>query len=396
MGRHVNTNNYTKQYILSKISQELIFSTYFNIPIETIQYCIKTNELIISPIREDNHPTCGFRYDTKGRLKFRDFAGYFWGDCFDAVALVISTAYWKEFNVNNKHDFVHILKHISLTFRDIINNETKDPNIITKIEDGISKLRRDKPIIDLVIREWNKDDIAYWAKFGISIRDLNINFVYPVDQFYINRKQNPEPKYYYDEKDPCYAYYLGKGSDNINNYKLYFPKRTKDSHSRFICNCNHLEGILNLTERDYTHIIITKSTKDRIALGSTLRYYTSLYGGANIKVGVINIPHETYRLRDIEIDWLKDKLRFDGEIVTFMDNDRTGIMEAIYLRKEFGFKAILIPKEYGAKDFAELNSITAINVVCELIKKTIEELKYDRRKNISRTTVGNVDTSLPF
>lgn len=396
MGRHVNTNNYTKQYILSKISQELIFSTYFNIPIETIQYCIKTNELIISPIREDNHPTCGFRYDTKGRLKFRDFAGYFWGDCFDAVALVISKAYGKEFNVNNKQDFVHILKHISLTFRDIINNETKDPNIITKIEDGISKLRRDKPIIDLVIREWNKDDIAYWAKFGISIRDLNINFVYPVDQFYINRKQNPEPKYYYDEKDPCYAYYLGKGSDNINNYKLYFPKRTKDSHSRFICNCNHLEGILNLTERDYTHIIITKSTKDRIALGSTLRYYTSLYGGANIKVGVINIPHETYRLRDIEIDWLKDKLRFDGEIVTFMDNDRTGIMEAIYLRKEFGFKAILIPKEYGAKDFAELNSITAINVVCELIKKTIEELKYDRRKNISCTTVGNVDTSLPF
>lgn len=396
MGRHINTNNYTKQYILSKISQELIFSTYFNIPIETIQYCIKTNELIISPIREDNHPTCGFRYDTKGRLKFRDFAGYFWGDCFDAVALVISKAYGKEFNVNNKQDFVHILKHISLTFKDIINNEAKDPNIITKIEDGISKLRRDKPIIDLVIREWNKDDIAYWAKFGISIRDLNINFVYPVDQFYINRKQNPEPKYYYDEKDPCYAYYLGKGSDNINNYKLYFPKRTKDSHSRFICNCNHLEGILNLTERDYTHIIITKSTKDRIALGSTLRYYTSLYRGANIKVGVINIPHETYRLRDIEIDWLKDKLRFDGEIVTFMDNDRTGIMEAIYLRKEFGFKAILIPKEYGAKDFAELNAITAINVVCELIKKTIEELKYDRRKNISRTTVGNVDTSLPF
>lgn len=396
MGRHINTNNYTKQYILSKISQELIFSTYFNIPIETIQYCIKTNELIISPIREDNHPTCGFRYDTKGRLKFRDFAGYFWGDCFDAVALVISKAYGKEFNVNNKQDFVYILKHISLTFKDIINNETKDLNIITKIEDGISKLRRDKPIIDLVIREWNKDDVAYWAKFGISIKDLNINFVYPVEQFYINRKQNPEPKYYYDEKDPCYAYYLGRGSDNINNYKLYFPKRTKDSHSRFICNCNHLEGILNLTERNYTHIIITKSTKDRIALGSTLRYYTSLYGGFNIKVGVINIPHETYRLRDIEIDWLKDKLRFDGEIVTFMDNDRTGIMEAIYLRKEFGFKAILIPKEYGAKDFAELNAITAINVVCELIKTTIEELKYDRRKNISRTTVGNVDTSLPF
>lgn len=396
MGRHINTNTYTKHYILSKISQELIFSTYFNIPIETVQHCIKTNELIVSPIRDDNHPTCGFRYDPSGRLRFRDFAGYFWGDCFDAVALVISKAYGREFNVNKKQDFVHILKHISLTFKDIINNEAKDPNIITKIEDGISKLKKDKPIIDLVVREWNKNDIAYWTKFGISIKDLNINFVYPVDQFYINRKQNPEPKYYYDEKDPCYAYYLGKGNDNINNYKLYFPKRTKDSHSRFICNCNHLEGILNLTERDYTHIVITKSTKDRIALGSALKYYTSLYRGSNIKIGVINIPHETYRLREIELNWLKDKLRFDGEIVTFMDNDRTGMMEAIYFNKEYRFKPILIPKEYGAKDFAELASMLAINTICELIKQTIENLKYGRRKDISRSNIGNVSDSLPF
>lgn len=396
MGRHINSNTYTKQYILNKISQELIFSTYFNIPIETIHECITSGDLILSPIRVDNHPTCGFRYDKKGRLKFRDFAGYFWGDCFDAVALVISKAYGKDFNVNDKKDFVQILKHISLTFKHIINNEEKDPNIITKIEDGISKLRKDKPIIDLVIRNWNKYDIEYWNKFGISIKDLNINFVYPVDQYYINRKQNPEPKYYYDEKDPCYAYYLGKGNDNINNYKLYFPKRNKDSHSRFICNCNHLEGIINLAEREYTHIVITKSTKDRIALGSFLKYYVSLYGGSNIKIGVINIPHETYRLREVEVSWLKDKLRFDGEIVTLMDNDRTGMMEAIYFKKEFNFKPILIPKEYNAKDFAELVEKYSINKICELVKTTIENLKYDRKNNISDNLSGNIDNTLPF
>ena len=70
MGRHINTNTYTKRYILSKISQELIFSTYFNIPIETIYTCLKTGELIISPIRTDSHPTCGFRYDNKGLATF--------------------------------------------------------------------------------------------------------------------------------------------------------------------------------------------------------------------------------------------------------------------------------------------------------------------------------------
>ena len=258
------------------------------------------------------------------------------------------------------------------------------------------KLRKDKPIIDLVIREWNKEDVKYWNTFGISIHDLNINFVYPIDQYYINRKQNPEPKYFYDTKDPCYAYYLGKGTDNINNYKLYFPKRDKTSHNKFICNCNHLEGILNLSERDYDYIILTKSTKDRIALFSAIRCYASLYRESNIKIGVINIPHETYRLRDVEVTWLKDKLNINGEIVTFMDNDRTGMIEAIYLKNTFGFKPILIPKEYNVKDFAELMSITSINKICELINDTIKTIKYGNRKNISNTYSRNIDNNLPF
>ena len=396
MGRHINSNTFTKQYILSKISQESIFSVYFHIPIEIIRDCITKGTLILSPIREDTHPTCGFRYDNKGRLRFKDFAGYFWGDCFDAVALVISKAYNKTYDVSNKQDFINILRHISLTFKDVIENVEKDPNIINKIDEGVSKLRKDKPIIDLVIREWNKNDVQYWNKFGIGIQDLNINFVYPVDQYYINKKQNPEPKYYYDKTDPCYAYYLGKGSDNINNYKLYFPNRTKNSRSRFICNCNHLEGILNLNEREYTHIVITKSTKDRIALFTAIKHYTSLYRETNVKIGVINIPHETYKLRDVEVAWLKDKLRADGEIVTFMDNDRTGKIEAIYFEKTFGFKPILIPKEYNVKDFAELMSIIDINDICKLIEETINKLKYGRRKSISNTCFGNEYSDLPF
>lgn len=396
MSRHINSNTYTKQYILSKVSQESIFSTYFNIPIPVIRDCLNKGTLIKSPIREDAHPTCGFKYDNKGRLKFKDFAGYFWGDCFDAVALVISKAYNRTFDVNNKQDFIYVLKHICLTFKDVIENKEKDYTVLTKIDEGIDKLKKDKPIIDLVIRDWNQNDIHYWRQFGISVRDLNINFVYPVDQFYINRKQNPEPKYYYNESDPCYAYYLGKGSDNINNYKLYFPKRTKDSHSRFISNCNHLEGILNLNEREYNYIVITKSTKDRIAISCAIRQYVSLYGGTNIKIGVINIPHETYKLKTIELEWLKDKLIHDGEIVTFMDNDRTGMLEAIYFRDTFNFKPILIPKEYECKDFSELANKVSINNIYNLIDETIEKIKNRYGTYVSRSTSRKYYDDLPF
>ena len=119
MGRTINSTKLTTRYILEHVSQEVIFSTYLNLSIDTIKYCINTGELIISPLRYDRHPTCGFRYDERGKLKFRDFAGYFWGDCFDIVALVISTIYNRNIQVNNKQDFITVLRHITFTFKDI-------------------------------------------------------------------------------------------------------------------------------------------------------------------------------------------------------------------------------------------------------------------------------------
>ena len=133
MGRGIN-NKLTKDYILSKVDQITIFSTYFNLPIEIIQYCIDTGEFIVSPIRADLHPTCGFRYDNRGKLKFKDFAGYFWGDCFDAAGYIISKMKGNEnLDISNKQDFIKVLRHITFTFKDIFYGEEKDPLITNNI-----------------------------------------------------------------------------------------------------------------------------------------------------------------------------------------------------------------------------------------------------------------------
>lgn len=68
MGRNINSTKLTKEYVLSKVSQITIFSTYLNLSDKIIQYCIDSGELICSPIRDDVHPTCGFRYDKKVNL----------------------------------------------------------------------------------------------------------------------------------------------------------------------------------------------------------------------------------------------------------------------------------------------------------------------------------------
>lgn len=394
MGRNINTTKLTKTTILNKISQISIFSVYFNIPIDIINYCINTGELIKSPIREDNHPTCGFKYDNKGKLKFKDFAGYFWGDCFDAVALIMSNIYNTSIDISKKEDFVKVLKHIAFTFKDIYYGTEKDNNIDNIIINSLSNIKKQKPIIELVTREWNNNDINYWKQFGINIQDLNINFVYPVEQFYINRKINPNAKYYYDSKDPCYGYLLGKDKSGTLNIKLYFPKRNKN-FTKFITNCNHLEGIYGLNNNTYNYIIITKSTKDRISLKVNIDKVFKNNNINNISIGVINIPHETYKLRQNEYNWLISKVR-NGFILSFMDNDRTGKLEAKWLKDNYNIKPILINnKEYDAKDFSELISKYGYLKIEELILLTLNNI-IDYGENNKHIGFEEKSSDLPF
>lgn len=397
MGRNINSANLTKQSILSKVSQVTIFSTYLNLSDKLVQYCIDTGELICSPIRDDIHPTCGFKYDNKGKLKFRDFAGYFWGDCFDIVALIMSGIYNKQYNINNKNDFIKVLRHITFTFKDIFYGQEKDINLINEINTSIVNIKHKKPNIELVVREWNEYDKQYWAKFGVPLQFLNINFIYPVEQYYINRNINPEPKYFYNSNDPCYGYCLGQDRSGVYNIKLYFPKRDKDV-TRFITNCNHLEGIYNLDRNDYDIIVITKSTKDRVSIGASIIRNSSLYGGViKDKIGVINIPHETYKLRQNEYDWLRGKLTNNGKIVSLMDNDRTGKLEAIWLRNNYQILPIIIPICYKAKDFAELVANNKFSDVSNLIINTIKYIKdYERKDNKFTWDTSEWSNDLPY
>ena len=370
MRRTITNGNLTKEFILSKISQVSIFSAYIGVDAEIIEHCIDTGEFISSPFRVDEHPSFGFRYDNRGKLKAKDFAGYFHGDCFDAAALVISEIIHKNVDISNKGWFIFILKHIAYTFRNIIYGKDKDENIEGIIAEGVNAARNRKPIIEFVPRQWNNYDKNYWGKFHVPISYLNTNFVYPVDYFYINRKVNPEPKYYYenDRKDVCYAYMLGQDKRGIYNIKLYFPNR-KHGTVRFITNSNCLEGLLNLELSEYDSIIITKSTKDRISLRAYLDAIdlSISYGGTALRtIGLVNIPHESYKLKQNEYDWLRAKCP-NGVILSLMDNDNTGYREAIWLRNNYNIIPLCIPREYEVKDFAELRSKYSIETIKELI-----------------------------
>lgn len=385
MGRNINTENINKNFILDKVSQVTIFSTYFNLAPDIIQWCIDTGKFINSPIREDVHPSFGFRYDNRGRLKGKDFAGYFWGDCFDAAAYVISNIENRKINIANKADFIFVLKHIMRSHSNIFYGGEKDSNLEQALKVSLDKIRKKKPNIELVVRDWNKYDEDYWKQFGVNLAYLNQHFVYPVEQYYIERAINPEPKYYYKPEDACYGYLLGHRRGYLPSIKLYFPFRPHGS-TRFITNSNHLEGIYNLFGTEYDFIVLTKSTKDRLSLGCTWDSLSLGYRNNPLKVGFINIPHETYRLREFEFEWMKAKLSYGGKIISLMDNDRTGMEEAAWLRKHYKIQPIIIPRELGAKDFAELRSKYDILQITDFIKQTINYINYGKTKELIQHT----------
>ena len=390
MKRNPNTANLTKDYIESKISQESIVSKYLNIPIEIVQDCINNNHLITSVFRDDDtNKSMGIQYNAKGRLKVRDFGGYgFFEDIYGTVAYVLSIAFERKIETNNKQDFYFVLKHIAYTFSDIIDGKEVDSNLEPLLINAVNKGKTKKPIIDLVTRSWNKYDKDIWAKWGVDIKYLNTHFVYPIDQYYINRSVNTNPKYYYKQKDPCYAYVLGTNRQGIRLVKLYFPLRNRATELKFVTNCNVLEGLPNLELDNYDYILITKSSKDRLSIGNHLTA-SPLYGGANDKlnIGVINLPSENYKLTQQEFEWLQNKLASDGMIISLLDFDTTGRNGARYLNETYNIPYIFITRgefglpNYECKDFADLHDKYTNNQINDFIKETLTyvELKFKNK-----------------
>lgn len=405
--RTPNTSKLTKAFIESKISQEAIVSKYLNIPMEVVQDCINHGHLIKSVFRDDDYnKSMGIIYNRKGRLKVRDFGGFgFFDDVYGVVAYVLSNIYDRPISTDNKQDFYFVLKHIANTFSDNIEGKVVDENIDKDIIKALSKGRNKKAIIEIAPRPWNQQDKAYWNSIGINLNFLNANFVIPVDQYYINRVTNPDPKYYYKESDPCYAYMLGQNKQGIYLIKLYFPFRDRSKELKFITNCNVLEGLPNLERNDYDYIIITKSSKDRLSIGSHLSS-TFFYGGAGDKlnIGVINLPSENYKLKTNEYEWLKNKLNENGIIVSLLDFDTTGRCGAKYLYETYNIPYIFITRgefglyNYGGKDFSDLHKCYSIKQLNQFINETITyaEIKFKSENSQVSYMQRLSDINLPY
>ena len=116
----------TKEYLLSKNSQETYLTYYLGLPVK--------KGLFRSPLRQDEKPTCAFYMNKRGDIIFKDFNGSFSGNFISVVMYKYGCNYYKALRII-ANDFGYIqdsklkkcekpIEKVESTF-----TETKEANI---------------------------------------------------------------------------------------------------------------------------------------------------------------------------------------------------------------------------------------------------------------------------
>ena len=317
----------TKEYLLSKHSEEIYMTYYLGIPVK--------KGLFKSPLRKDKSPTCSFYRNKSGELIFKDFNGSFYGNFVAVVMYKYGLSYYKALN------------QIAIDFG-LINGQPakvkKIPTVEKFIDTGTSDIR-------VEIKEYSKKELDWWKSFGVMPNTLNKYKVFSCKNIFLNGNL-----FITSSKDSLmFGYYEGK-KDGIEYWRIYFPKRTT---YRFLSNTPSklVQGYAQLPKKGKL-LVITKSMKDCMVL----------YG---LGISAIAPNSENLFISDKMLSDLKERFK---HIVVFYDNDLPGISNMNKIKKEHPeLNFFWIPRSYEAKDISDFYKMFGRDKTIEFIKENIKK-----------------------
>lgn len=227
--------NLTKDFILSKIKEEEIWSHY-GIPI--------TKGLFCSKIRSDKNPTCSLYRNKTGRLIMKDFGTNWSGDCFAYVSELFNSSFYET--------LVIIANDFNLIKTDIKKNKPKLEYSGEKIE------LNSTAIIQVEIRPFQQYELDWWAKYGITEKTLKKYKVFSCKNVWLNGN------IFHLEKDNQLVFgYYGGTKDGIELWRIYFAQR-RNKQYKFISNwpASKLQGAKQLDTNNTDFIVVQKAMKD--------------------------------------------------------------------------------------------------------------------------------------
>ena len=325
----------TKEFLLSKNSEETYMSYYLGIPVK--------KGLFRSPLRADNHNTCSFFRGRSGNLYFKDFAT---GQCLTFEGVVMEKYHCT---------YPNALKIIAKDFGYIQSSEFKKQEI--KIQ---PKFEGEKEtFIQVEIKDFSESELKWWNSFGITKKTLDRYKVYSVKTVFLNGNIYAQST----PNSPIYGYYFGK-KENIEQWRIYMPKRKE---FRFIGNVSTktIQGYKQLPE-DGKLLVITKSMKDVCLL-------------ATLGIPAVAPNSETQFVSDKLLDEFRERFK---NIVLLYDSDLTGVRFMNKIRKQHRDLIVcMIPRKYEAKDISDFYQKYGRSKTISLIKESINYIK--REKDIA-------------
>lgn len=326
----------TKEYLLSKNSQETYLEYYLGLPVK--------KGLFRSPLREDRTPTCAFYKNKTGDIIFKDFSGKFAGNFISVVMEINKCSFSKALNII-ANDFGY------KTARGLVRN--RKPIKISPRE-----FKETKPSeIRVEIQDFTETELNWWKQYGITENILKKFRVFSCKTVFLNDTVCSCSS----NKYPSFGYYRGKNDNGIELWRIYYPTRHQ---YRFISNwsASMIQGAKQLPTSGET-LVITKSMKDVMCLYS---------------LGITAIAPNSENLFISESQFDKLVRRFPN-IVLFYDNDLPGIRNMNKIRKQVGkwnynLKCIWLPRNM-AKDISDFHSKYGKEKTLEMIKKAEEILQ---------------------
>ena len=327
----------TKEFLLSKNSEETYMSYYLGVPIK--------KGLFRSPLRNDKHSTCSFFRGQSGNLYFKDFAT---GQCLTFEGVVM-----EKYNCT----YHSALKIIAKDFGYIHSADvthTKAPKSEIKIQPKFDGEK--ETFIQVEIKDFSESELKWWNSFGISKQTLNKYKIYSIKTVFLNGNIYAQST----QHSPIYGYYFGK-KENIEQWRIYIPKRKE---FRFIGNVSTktIQGYKQLPESGKL-LVITKSMKD-VCLLSTLG------------IPAVAPNSETQFVSEKLLNEFRERFK---NIVLLYDSDLTGVRFMNKIRKQHhGLIVCMIPRKYGAKDISDFYQKYGKNKTIEGIKQYINYLKDEK------------------
>ena len=323
----------TKEFLLSKNSEETYMSYYLGVPVK--------KGLFRSPLRSDNHNTCSFFRGRSGNLYFKDFAT---GQCLTFEGVVMEKYHCTYHNA---------LKIIAKDFGYIQSSEVKKQEI--KIQPKFESEK--ETFIQVEIKDFSESELKWWNSFGITEKILHKYKIYSVKTVFLNGSIYAQST----QHSPIYGYYFGK-KENIEQWRIYMPKRKE---FRFIGNVSTktIQGYKQLPE-DGKLLVITKSMKDVCLL-------------ATLGIPAVAPNSETQFVSEKLLDEFRERFK---NIVLLYDSDLTGVRFMNKIRKQHRDLIVcMIPRKYEAKDISDFYKKYGKSKTISLIKESINYIKREKK-----------------